>query len=194
MYPLSFEAAVNHAMLYEVGGFWKTNVEVEAGLISTPAQRQAVGYTNDPVDTGGETKFGVAKSGNPGVDITHLTWSQAKDIYFNKYWLAGSCDKMTARAAVLHFDGCVNHGVGRANKFLQQAVGMPVDGIIGAQTLAAVAKTDEMKLCNLICDERAQFYQDIVTKKPAQAKFLNGWLRRISEMRKFVTNTDRSFS
>jgi lysozyme family protein len=189
-----FEAAVDHAMLYEVGGFWNVNhPAVARGLIDTPANRKAVGYVNDPADRGGETKFGVAVRANPDLNITNLTWDQAKAAYFLRYWIAGKCDKLPARVAVLHFDGCVNHGTGRAAKFLQQAAGVTADGAIGPATLTKVKLIDQFTLCSNICNQREQFYRAIVANDASQARFLNGWLRRINEMRTFTLDKNRSF-
>lgn len=192
-YTKAFEAAVSHAMLYEVGGHWKVTEEVIAGLCDTPARKKATGYVNDPDDAGGETKFGVAKNANQDLNITKMTWEEAKAVYYKRYWIAGSCDKMPSRLAVLHFDGCVNHGVKKAGMFLQRAVGTTPDGDVGPGTLAKIAIVNELETCGKICDNRSQFYRDIVTNKPVQAKFLNGWLRRINEMRTFVLDTSRSF-
>lgn len=189
----SFEHAVNHAMLYEVGSFWEVTPEVEAGLCDTKAQKRAVGYVNDPVDPGGETKFGVAKNANPDLDIYLLDWNGAKRVYYKRYWLAGDCEEMPSRLAILHFDGCVNHGIGRASKFLQQALGVRVDGDIGPKTLEAIESMDEIELCNAVCDLRVDFYNAIVANKPSQSKFLKGWLRRISEVRDYVTDPNVEF-
>lgn len=197
-YTHSFEEAVNHAMLYEVGGFW--NVEtpgVREGLIQTREQRKACGYVNDPLDNGGETKFGVAKKANPDLDITTLDWEAAKRVYYRRYWLTSNCDDITLfspRLAVLHFDGAVNHGVGRAAVFLQRAAGAAADGDVGPATLEAVKAKDDIALCHTICDIRTQFYNDIVARKPNQVRFLKGWLRRIDEMRVFTTNPLASFA
>jgi|AntAceMinimDraft_11_1070367.scaffolds.fasta_scaffold12013_4 lysozyme family protein len=193
MFTKAFDEAVNHAMLYEVGGHWKLTPEVEAGLIETKSQKKAVGYVDDPFDNGGETKFGVAKNANTDLDITALTWSQAKEVYFRRYWLNGSCDKLPARIAVLHFDGCVNHGVGRANKFLQIALDVGVDGVIGPITAAKAHKLNDIDVCNKICDQREAFYKRIVANNPNQGRFLNGWLRRINEMRSFTADPSQSF-
>lgn len=187
-YTVEFEAAVNHAMLYEVGGFWNPKAAgVEQGAIGTAAQRKAVGYVNDPADRGGETKFGVAQAANPEVNVKTLTWEQAKAVYYKKYWLAGQCDKLPPRIAVLHFDGCVNHGVKKANMFLQRAIGVEADGQIGPITLGKAKLLNEIQACNSICNQRELFYRQIVANNSSQTKFLNGWLRRISEMRTFST-------
>jgi len=193
MYTVAFEKAVDHAMLYEVGGFWKLTPEVEAGLIGTAAQKKAVGYTNDPHDNGGETKFGVAKNANLDLDIKNLDWNGAKEVYYRRYWVNGSCDKLPGRIAVLHFDGCVNHGVGRANKFLQRALNVSADGVIGPATCAKANASDAIDVCNAICDQRTQFYKDIVANNPSQGRYLGGWLRRIDEMREFTCDLTRNF-
>lgn len=193
MFSEAFEEAVNHAMLYEVGGHWRLTPEVEEGLINTKAQRKAVGYVDDPYDNGGETKFGVARNANPDLDITNLTWEEAKEVYHRRYWLNGSCDKLPARVAVLHFDGCVNHGVGRANKFLQRALEVGDDGVIGPRTIRAAHEADEIDICTAICDQREQFYRRIVNNNPSQGRFLNGWLRRINEMRQFTCDPNVEF-
>lgn len=186
MYPAEFEDALNHAMLYEVGKFWKLTPEVEAGLIETREQRRAVGYVNIPEDRGGETKFGVAQRANPEISIRDLTWEGAKDVYFRKYWLEGNCDQLSPRLAIMHFDGCVNHGVNRANRFLQQAVGANPDGIIGPRTLAAINQEDPLAICATIADLRFAFYHRIVERNPSQQMFLRGWLARITEIRQYV--------
>lgn len=188
MYTNAFEHALNHAMLYEVGKFWKITPDVELGLISTREQRRAVGYVNDPLDAGGETKFGIAKNANPNVDIAKLTWPQAQQIYYQRYWLAGKCDRMPARLAILHFDGCVNHGITNAAKFLQRALGVADDGVIGPATLARLQSADEQQVCDNICRQRADFYRAIVERRPNQARFLNGWLTRISEVGQYIEN------
>ena len=196
-YSPAFLAAVNHAMLYEVGGFWSLTSmpdEVAQGLCDTPAQARAVGYTVDPNDPGGETKFGIAKNANPDVDIRALDWAGACAIYYRKYWCAGSCDKMSPRLSVLQFDGCVNNGVGRASMFLQRAVGTTPDGSVGPATLAKTAALDELTVCNSICDIRSQFYRDLVTAKPNLGMYLAGWLRRTDEMRSFVSDPSQTFS
>lgn len=201
-YPASFEFAVGHAMIYEVGSHWNVDTPgVREGLIATREQRRNVGYVNDPVDRGGETKFGVAQRANPDIDITGLDWEAAKRIYFRRYWLVANCDDialMSPRLAVLHFDGAVNHGVGRANRFLQRATRAAEDGDVGPATLRALRMAIDSKgdiaLCHSICDFREAFYEAIIARDPSQARFRNGWLRRINEMRQYTTDPNNSFN
>src|SRR5215475_4829486 len=44
-------------------------------------------YTNDPLDPGGETKYGISKRAYPGVDIYNLTEAGALEIYERDYWI-----------------------------------------------------------------------------------------------------------
>lgn len=182
----AFDLAIARAMIWEVSPNFKLTPAVIAGKCDTPAAKKATGYVNDALDAGGETKFGVAKNANPSVNIKALTWDQAKEIYFKKYWLEGNCDKLSDRLAILHFDGCVNHGPKKAKIFLQRALGVAEDGALGPKTFAAISAAGELSLCNKICDVRAQFYRDIVKNKPEQVRFLNGWLNRINSTRTYI--------
>lgn len=189
----AFDAAVDHAMLYEVGGFWKLTPDVEAGLIATPSQRKAVGYVNDPTDRGGETKFGVAQKANPAVNVRELTWDQAKAVYKKSYWDAAKCGSLPPRYAALHFDIAVNHGVKRANIFLQRALGVTDDGIIGPVTLAKAEQADVFKLCSQVCDQRKKYYEAIIANDKSQERFRKGWMRRADELRSFVGDPKNTF-
>ncbi len=190
MYTIAFNKAVDHVMLYEVGGFWDLN----APGVQDGTNLHACGYVNDPYDPGGETKFGIAKNSHPSTDIKDLTWDEACDIYYNQYWLAGSCDKMPGVVGVLQFDGCVNNGVRHASQMVQRALGVTDDGSIGPVTLAAINAANPVDLCNKICDQRIAFYNDIVNANPSLGRYLNGWLRRVSDMRNFTTNPQANFS
>ena len=178
-----FEQAVNFTMKYEVGPWWNpSDPEVIAGLCATKEQKRKTGYVNDPLDAGGETKFGVAAASNP-VNIKTLTWDQAKAIYEQKYWKAGGCDKLAGKLAVAHFDACVNHGPKKAIQFLQRAAGVADDGDLGPQTLAAVgAMSARENPVNKLLAERRRFFSAIVQAKPAQQRFLAGWMNRCDDL------------
>jgi lysozyme family protein len=182
-----FLNAFDHAMHYEVGAFWNPNdPDVQQGLIDTKDQRRKVGYVNIPQDRGGETKYGVAQKANPNVNVRSLDLDGAMDVYFNKYWLRGACDQLPHPIPIIHFDGCVNHGIGRANKFLQQAAGVDADGDIGQMTIDAVNNMDPRQLIENIANIRTDFYNSIVERDPSQAMFLKGWMRRITEVTDFT--------
>ena len=95
---------------------------------------------------------------------------------------------MPEKVAILHFDGCVNHGVTNAAKFLQRAVNVVDDGMIGPVTLGRLQASDVDGVCDSICRQRADFYNAIVARKPSQARFIKGWLARINEVSDYIKN------
>lgn len=75
------------------------------------------GYSNDPLDPGGETNFGISKRAYPSLDIKGLTLEQVKAIYFKDYWVPAGCGYIAEDPmATLVFDCAVNQGVGRAKQ------------------------------------------------------------------------------
>jgi lysozyme family protein len=82
------------------------------------------------------------------------------------------------------FDTAVNAGHSRAVKLLQQALNdaggarLAADGRIGPKTRAAICGLDENAVLRKYAERQAAFYRGIVARKPSQAKFLKGWLRR----------------
>ena len=76
------------------------------------------GYSNDPNDPGGETKYGISKRSYPHEDIKNMTLERAKKIYYENYWLKVGCDKLPFPLNIVVFDTAVNMGRSRAGKFL----------------------------------------------------------------------------
>ncbi len=137
------------------------------------------GYSNNPADPGGETMFGITKvvavaDGYTG-PMSQLKLTQAKDIARRQYWNKVSADKLPPAMAYQVFDAAYNHGVGRAVRLLQAAVGVKADGIIGPMTLAALAELDASKAVMLFCAQRLQFYTELGT----WPSFSRGWSRRV---------------
>jgi len=79
------------------------------------------GYSNDPRDPGGETKFGISKRAYSDLDIASLTLEQAQQIYLRDYWEVCGCDTMTWERALCVFDMAVNQGQGAARALNVQA-------------------------------------------------------------------------
>jgi len=108
-------------------------------------------------------------------------------IYKMWYWNPAHADALTPSLAKVHFDSAVNHGVGRAVKFLQQCVGVTNDGLWGPATFAAVAGADQEALVAPYLALRTQFYHKIVDADATQAKFLPQWLKRVEQLRAAVS-------
>jgi len=187
MFSQEFIDVFNHTMIYEVGGHWDpSDPEVIDGLCITKSQKKKVGYVNDPYDTGGETKFGIAQNFTKK-RVIDMTLEDAMVHYYNNYWLASNCNEMPPKVAIIHFDGCVNHGVKQASKFLQRVIGVVDDGIVGARTLSILNSIQDIDSIVIeIADRREAFYNRIVERNPSQKRFLKGWMIRINEVRDYV--------
>lgn len=104
--------------------------------------------STDPNDsgnwTGGEvgagklvgSRFGISAAAFPEVDIASLTYGQAQALAKQRYWDPYQCDQLNPVLGWLVFDTAYNGG--HPAQWLQRAVGVTVDGVIGAQTIAGV--------------------------------------------------------
>lgn len=108
-------------------------------------------------------------------DMQTLTRDQAAAIYRARYWEPLQADALPAPIAALLFDGAVNQGVGRAAHWLQNALGVAADGIVGPVTLAAVAAADAWALHAEIARRRDESYR----LDAAWARNAVGWIRRL---------------
>ena len=134
------------------------------------------GYVDDPHDAGGETKFGVSKRTYPNVDIKALTLEQAKGLYKRDYWDRAQCDQLPPAIAFQVFDTAVNSGIEQAIRFLQRAVGMADDGLVGPLTIGAVKRMDTEAVIARFNGQRLMF----MTKLSSWDFFGRGWARRIA--------------
>lgn len=148
------------------------------------------GLSDDPDDRGGLTNHGVTQetydrwrklAGEPLRSVEKIDPEEIQAVYHQLYWIPGKCDALPWPASLLHFDACVNHGVGAAAALLQRAVGVEDDGVIGPVTLGAVAAHTD--LVDAMLWERLAYYSKIAAK-PRQSKFLRGWLNRVLKLRR----------
>lgn len=122
------------------------------------------------------TKYGIAASSYPDLDIQSLTEEQAKEIYYKDFWLKMNCDKFDFKISYNLFDAGVNHGIKNAIKFLQRAVGAVDDGILGPKTITTTRAQDPMNVAIRFLSERLKFYTTLSTFKIYGA----GWSKRVA--------------
>ncbi|MCF8478108.1 MAG: secretion activator protein, partial [Pseudolabrys sp.] len=96
-------------------------------------------------------------------------------------WDACACDELPAGVDYAVFDYGVNSGIGRAKKVLQRVLGVAADGVLGDQTMRAVAACDPTATVIAICDERLRFLKRLRT----WGVFGRGWGRRVSEVKAY---------
>ena len=145
--------------------------------------------SNDKDDRGGITKYGVClrflKSIRAGVNadtIRNLTKKEATDIFHSEFWDKCRCDELPDRIAFALYDTAVNVGNKQAVKFLQRALGIKDDGIIGTDTVYFAKNCDVDEVLADFLDQRRAFYRHLADKYPTDKKFLNGWLNRVDAL------------
>jgi lysozyme family protein len=145
------------------------------------------GYTDNPEDpgnwTGGKTgagglkgtKYGIAASTHPDLDIINLTPDQAAAIRKPGYWVPVQGDRLPVGVDLMVYDQSVNAGPGRSAIILQSVLGVTQDGGIGPATLAAVATHNVSALITAIATAQEAFYRSLA----GFPTFGTGWLARV---------------
>jgi len=135
-------------------------------------------YSNNPADPGGETMYGITKrvaraNGYDG-EMRDLPLETAKAIAKKQYWDKMNCDTMDIHLAFQIFDTVYNGG--HPTQWLQRAVGVTEDGVLGPATLAAIAATDVDKVIMRFDAYRLQYLAEL----KAWPTFGHGWVNRIA--------------
>jgi lysozyme family protein len=138
-------------------------------------------YTDDPVDAGGPTKWGVTIPvlsqylGRRATvdDIRNLSMETAGKVY--RMLFVAPFSRLPDPLRVNVIDMGVNAGQHRAVVLLQQTIGATVDGKLGPQTVNLSAARDWNRL---YVGVRLAFYEDLIVAKPSQIKWRNGWRNR----------------
>ena len=162
----------------------KSNFE---GAFSHVMQSEA-GYSNNPLDAGGETNLGVTKNawaayiGRPvnAGEMKALTIPVVKPFYKTQYWDKVRGDDLPKGLDYMAFDFAVNAGAVQSIKFLQRCVGAKDDGILGPITMSKIAQANTRMLILGFTNQKELFYRELVMRKPSNEAFLKGWLVRTS--------------
>lgn len=138
------------------------------------------GYTDDSAigDRGGATNHGISERAYPGLNIGALTREQAMALYRSDYWDRPRIGELPDRIAIAVLDAAVNSGPSAAIRWLQAALGVAQDGIIGDQTLtAARAAEDVSRVLMRFNGARLRFLTGI----SSWPSFGRGWSRRVAD-------------
>lgn len=162
----------------------------EASLQVVLAWEGGETVTDDPLDPGGITRWGISlaflRRIDPGAGpdrIRALDRDEAAAIYARNFWRPIRGDQLPPPLALFTFDSAVNLGVPRAVRLLQQAVGADVDGIMGPRTVnaARAAAQRPQRLTQALADMAAGRLQ-IYATRPGFPRFGRGWTRRVLDV------------
>lgn len=80
----------------------------------------------------------------------------------------------------------MHSGPKRAVQWLQAALGVTADGVIGPKTREALAAADQGVLYGKVLGQRLRHLGRLITNDPRQSAFAAGWMNRMAE---FVEGT-----
>ncbi len=142
------------------------------------------GYTNDPVDPGGATKYGITifdarkywKPDATPADVKAMPKAVASEIYRKHYADPMRYDDLPAGLDYSILDAAINSGVGRAPAWAGKALGIPVKSINDVVTPARTAP-DKVDLIQKYWAVRLAFLHSLKT----WSHFGGGWGTRCAQ-------------
>lgn len=162
------------------------------------------GYVNDPNDMGGETFKGISRVSHskwPGWEIVdrmklmdgfpgcaerdHVLSGMVKAFYRIEFWDEVHGDELPWKMAVAVFDFAIHSSPKKATRYMQNVLGVVVDGIIGQKTVKAAHDQGEEAVVELLM-ARTEFLHKIMVAKPSQRVWARNWFRRMFKLANVV--------
>lgn len=152
------------------------------------------GFASDPDDAGGATMAGVTlatytdycrRKGfrRPSVaDLRAIPYLDWLDILKTMYWDRWRADEIENQSVAEILVDWVWLSGSYGITIPQRQLGVAVDGVVGPVTIAAVNGQDAATLFGLIKSERRAYLDRICSRRPANRKYRNGWLRRLDSI------------
>lgn len=148
------------------------------------------GMDDDPVDPGGRTKNGITqkvyaayrrRKGLAAQDVFKMQDHERDEIYRTQYFDKVRFDELPPGLDLVIVDGAINSGVSQSIKWVQRALGIQADGVIGIQTMQRIQDhPDHDLLIAAILQRREAFLKSLKTFW----RFGKGWLNRTGQLRK----------
>lgn len=148
------------------------------------------GKDDDPRDPGGRTNQGVIqrefsawlrKNGKPNRDVFTMTDAERDAIYWQNYGARVRFNELPPGVDLVICDGAINSGPSQCVKWVQRALGLTADGVLGDVTLQAIVNYDDHDLLIAkIIERRNAFLRSLKTF----VHFGKGWISRTSQLQK----------
>jgi lysozyme family protein len=157
----------------------------EGGFADTPGD--AGGATNMGVTLGTWRQVGYDKTGDGRIDVEDLKRLTADEVVERvlkpHYWDRWRADEIHSQSLAHLLVDWVWASGAPGITIPQQMLGVKADGIVGPKTLAALnGHPDPRELFDRLKAERFLFLGKIVVARPANLKFLVGWINRLNDL------------
>lgn len=143
------------------------------------------GWADHPSDPGGATMRGITlatyrqyRPGATKADLRAITDAEVRTIYRRGYWDVVRGDDLPPGLDLVAFDAAANSGPSRGAQWLQMALGVAADGVVGPKTLAAAEAADPTWTIPTACDMRMTFLRRL----PTWGEFGRGWQIRVDDI------------
>ena len=158
------------------------------------------GEVNDKMDRGGHTNKGITRTTfnalsqrllgkSPTLENFRSLSQEDAMKFIRHFWNKATANNQIKSQAVAEaitswFWGSGSYGIKEWQRMLRDKFGkkdISVDGGVGRQTIAYTNSIPENKLMAQAIASREQTFRKLVKRDPRQAKFLKGWLNRLSD-------------
>ncbi len=130
------------------------------------------------------TKFGISAMTYPNLDIKNLTREDAKKLFYTDWWVKLGMSRFPVSLAYQMVDAAYHSGSHWANVFLQRALGVNDDGLIGANTLSTLKAVEDLDdVFFLFLAARLEF----LTKTAAWGDNSRGFALRIARCLRYAS-------
>lgn len=148
------------------------------------------GKDDDPIDPGGRTNQGIIqrvysawriRHGKQAQDVFLMTDEERNAIYWQNYFLKVRFDELPAGLDLVLVDGGINSGPSQSIKWVQRALGLRADGVLGDVTMQRIVDhPDHDVLIRQTLDRRRAFLRNLKT----YYHFGKGWEARVNNLQK----------
>lgn len=180
-------------------------IRFEAGAAASGLDNEALferarrtAWADDPDDAGGQTMCGVTlgtykaycrRKGWPAPTAERLRsipYAQWLDVLRTLYWDRWHADEIDNQSVALMLVDWVWASGADGIRIPQRVLGVAQDGIAGPRTMTALhqaVRLNPRMLFDSLHRARRQYIDNIIARRPANAKFRDGWLRRLDAIK-----------